>query len=142
MAKLNLTVGRWRNLFEALKALDGYQNGDERVVYKFTAATQLKIARTLSRLEVALTEVEKTRATLIEKYGVDGMNPSDPKLPEEDRAKLKEYMKASVELDKESKEIVVMDFTTNELSLDKNNIPQTVLAILMPVIPELGADEE
>lgn len=140
MAKLKMSIKKWAIVFQALKDLDGYKDGDKVVRYVFGEPTQLKVTRNMIRIEKAADEYEKSRSKLIKDAGIEGLTVGDPKLTDEERKKMKDYFEAVGKMQEEEVEIATMDLTVKELSLDKNNLPRSVLASLAPLIPEMDQE--
>jgi len=142
MGKFRYSVAKWLTSMELLKALDGYKEGDSLVRYVYGETTQLKITRNLLRIEKALGEYEQARIKRVKDLGVEGMRAGDPDNKPEDNLKIKAYLEAVNEMQKEEVELVLTDLTLKELQLEKNNIPRVVLASLAFIIPELEAGDK
>jgi hypothetical protein len=117
------------------QGLDGYdrviRDGErERVVrepYKFDAGLRLALAVLENRVDVLIADYNKARSALIKSLADGGA-----KVPEE---KMSEFIEQhQVLLDKECEINDVGRIKTSELALDKNPIPASVLALLMPVL--------
>ena len=142
MGKFRYSVAKWLTSMELLKALDGYKEGDSLVRYVYGETTQLKITRNMLRIERALDEYEKSRVKLVKDLGVEGLRAADPGNTPEQNIKIKNYLEAVTQMQKDEVEIVLMDLGLKELQLEKNNIPRVVLASLAAFIPELEAGDK
>jgi len=140
---MKLMSRQWEQIMGGLAELDGYRDEDNhRVVFKFSPVMRLRIARAMARIENAHSEMEKARIKLVKDYGVEGLRPGDPKLTEEQSKNLRDYLVAVNEAKSEDVEIGMPEFSIKDLDLDKNQIPNTTLAKIAPLIADFEKEEE
>lgn len=120
----------------ALGALDGYQKdvpqGTDQphkvifVYYEFSGKTRLAISRDLAALDAAIKPYEETRKAIVAAYDLN-----NPKVSPENTAKgNKEWEDAKKPALSATLEVIPSD----DLKLDTNQIPNTILEQLLPIL--------
>lgn len=117
-----------------LAALDGYQkiikDGErERIaqeLYKLGGGLRLCIAKNKNRIETILTAFQKARNDLIYQYGKGtAVVPDD---------KAEAFSKDERPMLEMEHDIEISEIDVDQLKLDENPIPGTVLSALMPIL--------
>lgn len=135
---MKVTVKAALEMAQAIGQLDGYQNGSaERLTpYKYDGATRLRIANARRKLRAIVEDYQEARnAILIEiSDGAGSLSPISPAMSHEERSKIAALHMA---FDKRDKELLAatVDFdvaplTSEQLKLDDNPIPPSVLDLL------------
>lgn len=101
----------------------------------FPGSIRYAIAKNLKELKTAVGEIAKERTALVEEYGtapegssIKEMEPNNPRW-NEFRVKGEAMLAEPVEVN-------LKTFTLDELNLDANPIPISILDLLMPIIVE------
>lgn len=131
---MKLTVQEAQKISLGLSGLDGYdrvaRDGErERVVrefYKLGGGLRLLIGINQNKLDAVLSVYNKERSRII--VGLSGGGNELPK------AKEGEFFERHNELLQAEQEIELKAININELRLDDNPIPASVLAMLMPIL--------
>ena len=136
--KLTLTLPNIIALYDALRALDGYEQVVEgravRVPFMFGAAN-FKIARNLNKLAAFVTSFNEARNKLI--MELSGGAPSID--ISTDPSAARRFMQASAQWETMTEELDLIPLTEDELNLRINPITPGVLAVLDAaglIIPE------
>jgi len=129
MGKLKLNVEDREALAAALSALDGYGEGENRVVYKFSQTTRLKLAKALAKVTASLNEYKLAQSALIRQVNPKNLKLDQPDITPEERRLIQEGIAAVEKLRQESiAELVLPDLKAKELEQDDQAIPIVVLA--------------
>ena len=127
---MKLTLTKVLNLRGALSALDSYEKavGDKTVreLYQLGGPLRLRIARNLNLLDPEISAYQKARNALV----VQHTNGADKKVD------MANFVAAENELLESEIELDLKPIKEHELQLDKNPVPGTVLAGLMPILEE------
>lgn len=139
---IKFTAARSKALLTALVALDGADkiaqlgNGLHQVVkrpYKFAAKTRMAIARNIVPLNEARLAFDKAHNAIIEAAAGEGQRAIDPT----DRAKVAEVNKQYDDLLAAETEFPTLrKLKASELNIEENELPQSVIADLMPLLDD------
>ena len=140
---MKLKVRQILEIYAALQMLDGYEKpvgkGDEqktiRVSYQFSGKTRKKIARNMTQLRIEVDEFSTASDALFRQLsgGKETLDPNDKK----EASQIGEFNRQKIEMmNEETDELKLKLFTDDEFDLDKNPIPGTVYAALLPLIED------
>lgn len=139
---MKFTNQRIRSLLTALVALDGAEkiaqlgNGLNQVVrkpYKLAAKTRMAIARNIANLAEARSAFDKAHRGIIEEIAGPGQQNIDPA----DTDKMAELSKQFAELLETEVDLPTLaKIKASALNVEDNEIPQSVIADLMPLLDD------
>lgn len=132
--KIKVKNSQLNPILNALKNLDGkpvpVKSGEQVAIvnepYQFSAKTRWNIVRNIKAVEGHVDDLEKTRIALVKSFAKDGSEVSKEDMPE--------FQKEFGELIAQECEVGVLMLKEEDLNLDKNDIPGSVLAHLLPLI--------
>jgi hypothetical protein len=125
-----------RNLHAAFSMLEGYNKivKDEKVVipYEFSGKTRWNIAKNLRVLNVHITDFNSARDALIKQIS-NGTNEID----NTNKEQMNEYIKHLNEIDQQEVDVSgLLSIKVDDLALDTNPIPATVLAAFKDLVTD------
>lgn len=131
---MKLSIEQMIQINGGLAALDGYQkiikDGErERVaqeLYKLGGGLRLSIAKNKNKIEQILTAFQKARNDLVYQYGNGSASVPDDKAEAFSRDE-----RPMLEMEHD---IDISAIDVDQLKLDENPIPGTVLSALMPIL--------
>jgi hypothetical protein len=111
----------------ALRALDGTKESP----IKLSGLTQLAIAHNLRRLSERASDLEKARKKIAEDVGFTGIDLQAKIIPPETLAAFRKFESEWTNTLNGTTDIVITRFTTDDLNLEKNEIPRSVVSDLL-----------
>lgn len=137
---MQLTVNQQVDLNAALSSLDGYQRvikdeatKTEKVVfvpYSFSGKTRWNLGKAITITKRAADDLNKVKDDLIREIsGGDRIAP-------EDHASVTAFNLKWIEVLQTQEEVPILSLTLDELNLDVNPIPSSVLSVLSLIVKE------
>lgn len=137
MEKLKLKVIDIRNLHAGLSALDGFEKAIEkegktvsiREFYVFSAKTRWNISKNLRIVNQFVTTFNETRDGLIKQIS------GGAQIDDTNKEHFSKFLEGIKQIDNQEEEVSgLLKLSFEDLNLEKNQIPSTVLALLDKIL--------
>ena len=132
-----LTLKQIIEIHSGVQALSGLETqGQNPIRLVFKGVTRYRIARNAKTLGALADAFQKSRDALVEKYGTVNEEAGGQKTINPNSESFEAFKKEAEEILSQQEEVNLHTFTLDELDLDKNPIPISVLDSLMAIITE------
>lgn len=137
---IKLSVDQVAIVYQGLAALDGYdkpvkdgqQEHSIKVFYEFGGGLRLSIARDMTKLREVVTVYQAARQAALASVGAIPLGPDGK--PDESSAPARQFGVEDLKMRSDAQEIELDSIKTDELKLDKNPIPASILSFLSPIL--------